>query len=50
MNFFLIPDIFDYDEDQDFAPESNRSKKKVNLNSTFHVGSGMKKCLDLDPG
>jgi hypothetical protein len=33
-----------------FAPESIRSKKKVSLHSTFHVGSRLKKCLDPDPG
>jgi hypothetical protein len=48
MNFLRIPDLLDYDED--FAPESIRSKKKVSLHSSLHVGSGMKKCLDPDPG
>jgi hypothetical protein len=46
----LIPDLFDHDLDKNFAPEGIRSKKKVSLHSTFHVGSGMKNCLDPDPG
>jgi hypothetical protein len=37
-----IPDPFAYDLDYDLAPESIRSKKKVTLHSTFHVGSGIK--------
>jgi hypothetical protein len=32
IDFFRIPDLFDYD--QDFAPESIRSKKKSNF--AFH--------------
>jgi hypothetical protein len=41
MNFFPDPVsriFFDYEKGQDFAPESIRSKKKVSLHSTFHVG------------
>jgi hypothetical protein len=37
MNFFQIPD-----KDQDFSPKPIRSKKKVSLHPTFHVGSGIK--------
>jgi hypothetical protein len=39
MNFFRIPDLFDYD--LDFAPESIRSKKKVCI-PIFYVGSGIR--------
>jgi hypothetical protein len=33
-----------------FAPKSIRSKKEVSFHSTFYERSGMKKCLDPDPG
>jgi hypothetical protein len=55
MNFFpdsgfQLPDLFDYDKDLDFDFDAIRSKKKVSLHSTFHVGSGMKNYLDPNPG
>jgi hypothetical protein len=58
MNFVQIPVLLDFDKDID--PKTIRSKKKVSLLSTFHVGSriwdekmsgsGMRKCWDPDPG
>jgi hypothetical protein len=36
MNFFRFAELFDYD--QDVAPESIKSKKKVSLHSFFHAG------------
>jgi hypothetical protein len=47
--FFRIPDHgprIPYLFDQDFAPETIRSKLTVSMQSTFHVESRMKKWLD----
>jgi hypothetical protein len=49
MNFFRIPDLFDY-EWLRLCSWKHKKQEKISLPSTFHVESGMEKCLDPDPG